>query len=269
MKNLIGFFDSGVGGISVLHAARNLLPRENYLYYGDNGNAPYGSRPVDEIHRLCEKSVRTLLARDVKAIVIACNTATSVYAETLRSQVDIPVIGMEPALKPAQLARHGGNVLVLATRATLSLPKFQRLMSLYGENAVPVVGTGLVELVENGYANTPLADETVLRLLEPFRKQVVDSIVLGCTHYPFLYDSVRKALPGVEIYDGRRGTVLRLKSLLESNGLLSCAETGTVEFQTSGDDAVLPMMRHLLRTLEHPDPAHSDAQACAKESALI
>ena len=150
MNDCIGFFDSGVGGISVLHTARQLLPNENFLYYGDNGNAPYGPKPLEEIRRLSKNSIRLLLDHGVKAIVIACNTATSAYAEIVRSQLSMPIIGMEPAIKPAQLARKGGDVLVLATKATLSLPKFHRLMDQYGESVIPIVGEGLVELVESG-----------------------------------------------------------------------------------------------------------------------
>mgnify|MGYP001854479297 CR=1 FL=1 len=105
MRDWIGVFDSGMGGISVLHAARRLLPNENFLYYGDNGNAPYGSRTVEEIRRLAGTAIDQLLDRGVKAIVIACNTATSAYAEILRARLTLPIVGMEPALKPAQAAR--------------------------------------------------------------------------------------------------------------------------------------------------------------------
>lgn len=150
MNDLIGFFDSGVGGVSVLHTARRILPNEHFLYYGDNGHAPYGPKPLEEIRRLSAESVGVLLDRGVKAVVIACNTATSAYAEILRAELKLPVIGMEPALKPAQEARHGGEILVLATQATLTLPKFQRLMKRYGDHVIPVVGRGLVELVEAG-----------------------------------------------------------------------------------------------------------------------
>ena len=136
MKDLIGFFDSGVGGISVLHTASKLLPNENFFYYGDNGNAPYGIRSLDEIRMLCENAVSVLLEREVKAIVIACNTATSAYAEILRGKLDLPIIGMEPAIKPAQLNRHGGMRKLIftphhllrsetvATQASLKLAKW-------------------------------------------------------------------------------------------------------------------------------------------------
>lgn len=250
MSDLIGFFDSGVGGISVLHTARRLMPNENFLYYGDNGNAPYGTKPLDEIRRLSENAVQVLLDRGVKAIVIACNTATSAYAEILRAKLDMPIIGMEPAIKPAQLARQGGEILALATKATLSLPKFERLMGIYGKAVVPVVGEGLVELVEAGKADTPEADSAVERLLAPYKERKIDSVVLGCTHYPFLVRSIRRMLPHAEIFDGRFGTAMRLKSLLEAGRLCSDDTPGTVEYLTSGTTETLALMRRLAGSLD-------------------
>jgi len=249
MNDLIGFFDSGVGGVSVLHTASKLLPNENFLYYGDNGNAPYGVRSLDEIRQLSERAVSVLLDRGVKAIVIACNTATSAYAEILRGKIDIPVVGMEPAIKPAQLNRRGGEVLALATKATLSLPKFEKLMGIYGENVIPVVGEGLVELVEEGKADSPEADGTLERLLAPYRTRQIDSIVLGCTHYPFLEAGIRRIFPKSDIYDGRFGTAMRLRHLLELNGLFSDDKPGTIEYETSGGEAAVALMRRLMASL--------------------
>lgn len=250
MQDLIGFFDSGVGGISVLHTAAKLLPNENFLYYGDNGNAPYGIRSLEEIRRLCDRVTSILLEREVKAIVIACNTATSAYADILRAKLDIPIIGMEPAIKPAQQNRHGGEIIALATKATLSLPKFQRLMGLYGENVIPVVGEGLVELVESGKANTTEADDALARILSPYRDRQIDSIVLGCTHYPFLQKSIRRLFPKVDIYDGRFGTAMQLRHLLELHNLFSDDTPGSIEYQTSGDISTLQLMRQLMASLE-------------------
>ena len=250
MQDLIGFFDSGVGGISVLHTASQLLPNENFLYYGDNGNAPYGIRSLEEIQTLCERVVSILLEHGVKAIVIACNTATSAYAEILRARLDIPIVGMEPAIKPAQLSRHGGDVLALATKATLSLPKFQRLMDTYGTNVIPVVGEGLVELVESGRANSQEAFHHLSRLLEPYQSRQIDSIVLGCTHYPFLAPAIRKLFPSAEIFDGRVGTVMQLKHLLETKGLLSDEQPGSIRYMTSGDESTLVLMQKMMHALD-------------------
>ena len=250
MNDLIGFFDSGVGGVSVLHTARRLLPNEHFLYYGDNGHAPYGPKPLEEIRRLSAESVGVLLDRGVKAVVIACNTATSAYAEILRAELKLPVIGMEPALKPAQEARHGGEILVLATQATLTLPKFQRLMKRYGDHVIPVVGRGLVELVEAGRADSPETEAALRELLGRYVGRSIDSVVLGCTHYPFLAGAIQRMFPEAEMFDGRTGTCMRLKNLLEAGGLRSKGTEGSVEFLTSGDASAIALMRRLMAELD-------------------
>ena len=250
MNDLIGFFDSGVGGVSVLHTARRILPNEHFLYYGDNGHAPYGPKPLEEIRRLSAESVGVLLDRGVKAVVIACNTATSAYAEILRAELKLPVIGMEPALKPAQEARHGGEILVLATQATLTLPKFQRLMKRYGDHVIPVVGRGLVELVEAGKADSPETEAALRELLGKYVGRSIDSVVLGCTHYPFLAGAIRRMFPEAELFDGRTGTCMWLKHLLEAGGLRSKGTEGSVEFLTSGDASTIALMRRLMAELD-------------------
>lgn len=250
MNDLIGFFDSGVGGVSVLHTARRILPNEHFLYYGDNGHAPYGPKPLEEIRRLSAESVGVLLDRGVKAVVIACNTATSAYAEILRAELKLPVIGMEPALKPAQEARHGGEILVLATQATLTLPKFQRLMKRYGDHVIPVVGRGLVELVEAGKADSPETEAALRELLGRYVGRSIDSVVLGCTHYPFLAGAIQRMFPEAELFDGRTGTCMRLKHLLEAGGLRSKGTEGSVEFLTSGDASTIALMRRLMAEMD-------------------
>ena len=250
MKDLIGFFDSGVGGISVLSTARRLMPNENFIYFGDNANAPYGPRPLEDIRKLSKASVDRLIARDIKALVIACNTATSAYADILRSQrSDIPIVGMEPALKPAHFARHGGKVIVLATAATLRLEKFERLMRLYGDDVITVVGQGLVELVESGKARSPEADSLLKALLNPYKDMQIDAIVLGCTHYPFLREAIQALFPRAGIFDGLNGTAMRLKYLLDQNGLRSSDAPGSVEYQSSAGPASVALMRRLMAEL--------------------
>ncbi len=251
MNDLIGFFDSGVGGISVLHTARRLLPNEHFLFYGDNKNAPYGPRPLEEIRRLSAAGIAKLLERDVKAVVIACNTATSAYAEIIRAQrPELPIVGMEPALKPAHFARHGGQVIVLATDATLRLSKFERLMAQYGSDVICVVGEGLVELVESGRSRSPEARAQVEKLLKPYRDSQIDAIVLGCTHFPFLREPVARLFPRAQIFDGLDGTAQRLKSLLEERGLRSGGAEGSVEYQSSGGDKSIRLMRALMEELD-------------------
>lgn len=251
MNDLIGFFDSGVGGISVLHEARRIMPNENYLFYGDNKHTPYGPRPLEEIRALSAAAIGILLERGVKAIVIACNTATSAYAEIVRAEhPELPIIGMEPALKPAHFARHGGKVIVLATETTLRLEKFNRLMARYGDDAIPVVGEGLVELVEGGKAQTPEAAAQVRKLLSPYAGEQIDAVVLGCTHYPYLRNHVQAVFPEAKLFDGRDGTAQRLRSQLEVYGLRSDDTPGTVEYQTSGEPGAIVLMQKLMDWLD-------------------
>ena len=248
MNDLIGFFDSGVGGVSVLHTARRILPNEHFLYYGDNGHAPYGPKPLEEIRRLSAESVGVLLDRGVKAVVIACNTATSAYAEILRAELKLPVIGMEPALKPAHALLHGGQILVLATPATLHMETFQRLMALYGEGAVPVEGRGLVECVESGHLDDAAAEAALRAVLAPHLARPTDAIVLGCTHYLFLRRALERIAPGIPLVDGNLGTVRQLRHVLEERGLLRAAGAGGCELHTTGDaEHFLPLMQRLLR----------------------
>ena len=249
MKDIIGILDSGVGGISVLQKAVELLPNENFIYFGDNANAPYGPRPLEEICDLSARAIDRLLRQDVKALVLACNTMTSAYGAAIRSRVSIPVIGMEPAVKPASLARTGGVVLALATKATLSLEKFTRLMELYGDGVIPVVGSGLVELVEAGKAESSEARTALAALFAPYMDRQVDGIVLGCTHYPFLRRQIEHFFPDAQIFDGREGTVRQLRNRLEECGLLTKRATpGEVRLETSGNEETLVLMDRLLHT---------------------
>ena len=246
MKDRIGVLDSGVGGVSVLRKAVQLLPNENFIFYGDNANAPYGPRSLDEIVMLSERAVAHLMEQEIKALVFACNTITAAYAATLRRTAQIPVIGMEPAVKPASLARGSGNVLALATKATLALDKFSQLMELYGEGVIPVEGKGLVEIVESGLGDSPAADAVLQAIFEPYLGMQIDGIVLGCTHYPFLRRRIERFFPDAAIFDGRDGTVRQLRRRLEECGLLTQQTTpGTVEFQSSGGPEKLELMKKL------------------------
>ena len=246
MKDAIGILDSGVGGVSLLRHAVRVLPNENFIYYGDNRNVPYGPRPFEEIRELAAAAVDALLEQEVKALVLACNTITAAYATTLRENVRIPVIGMEPALKPASMVRKGGQVLALATKATLSLERFARLMGLYGDGVIPLEGAGLVELVESGKMESAEAHDVLANLFAPYIDQQIDAIVLGCTHYPFLRRQIESFFPNAEIFDGMDGTARQLKRRLEDAGLLSDrTEPGTIEFQSSGSAADIELMKRL------------------------
>ncbi len=241
----IGVFDSGVGGIGTLAALRRELPRERFLFYGDTANAPYGTKSREEVMACVSRIMDHLLSRDVKAVVIACNTATAVAAAELRARYALPIIGIEPALKPAHEIRREGQILVLATPMTLRLEKFRALYERYGEGAVPLPCPGLMELVEreaDGEARRYLTE-----LFAPYDLTKVDAIVLGCTHYVFLRPILKDILPAnVSVLDGNEGTARQLRRVLTDRGLLSSGE-GSVTLETSGNPAlVLPVMQRLL-----------------------
>ena len=242
----IGVFDSGVGGVSVLRELVRLLPRERFIYYGDNKNAPYGTRSEEEIRALSLDVANWLLGRDVKAMLVACNTATSAAVATLRERLSIPVVGMEPALKPAYELHADGKILVLATPATLRQAKFHRLYERYGEHAVALPCPELVEFVESGRCEGDEIDAYLARRFADVQGEKLAAAVLGCTHFSFLKKALGRALPGVPLLDGNEGSARRLEYLLRENGTLREAGEGSVEFFTSGDEAVfLPLMRRL------------------------
>ncbi|MCL2544664.1 MAG: glutamate racemase, partial [Clostridia bacterium] len=245
----IGIFDSGMGGVSVLARARALLPAEDFLYYGDNGYAPYGIRPPQQVMERVRWVAGHLLERGAKALVIACNTATSVAAAELRAELALPVIGMEPALKPASLCRHGGHILVMATPMTLALPKFAALMERYGQDAVPLPCAGLVEFVERCELEGDTLYRHLARIFGDWPRKPVDAVVLGCTHYLYLRRAIAALFPNTPLLDGNQGTARQLERLLAERGLLRAGDhQGTVVLETSGDEkSVIPLMRRLLR----------------------
>lgn len=245
----IGLLDSGLGGIGVLGEALRQLPNEDYVYYGDTANAPYGDKAPEEVLGLVHQAVERLIELRCKAIVIACNTATSVSAGKLRQELDLPIIGMEPALKPASLLPGDGKILVMATRVTLALPKFQALMAQYGRDAVPVPCPGLMECVERGELEGPQVTALLRQLLGPWLSQPVKAVVLGCTHYPFLRKAIAALFPeGTPLIDGNAGSVRQLRRRLEEQNLLSDRqEPGRITFLSSSEDpSVLQRMQTML-----------------------
>lgn len=245
----IGLLDSGLGGIGVLGEALRQLPNEDYVYYGDTANAPYGDKAPEEVLGLVHQAVERLIELRCKAIVIACNTATSVSAGKLRQELALPIIGMEPALKPASQLPGGGKILVMATRVTLALPKFQALMAQYGRDAVPVPCPGLMECVERGELEGPKVTALLRQLLGPWLSQPVKAVVLGCTHYPFLRKTIAALFPaGTPLIDGNAGSVRQLRRRLEEQNLLSDRqEPGRITFLSSSEDpSVLQRMQTML-----------------------
>ena len=221
----IGVLDSGVGGISVLRELVRLMPGEDFLYFGDSANAPYGTKAAQTVVDLTLKNTEFLLERGAKAIVVACNTATSVAICILREKYpDMPVIGIEPALKPAVKAKEHSKVLVMATPMTLEQQKFNDMMHYYETDAdiIKVPCPGLVELIEDGILDGPALTGYLEQRFAPYMEEAVDAVVLGCTHYPLIREVVQSVLPGtVTIYDGGYGTAKETRRRLEMTGILN------------------------------------------------
>lgn len=239
----VGVLDSGIGGISTLQSMARLMPLERFIFYGDLANAPYGTKSTEEVTDCVRRVVRQLTEQRIKALVIACNTATGAAAAVLRRELDIPVVGMEPALKPASELRQDGKILVLATPLTLRQEKFERLMALYGRGAEKVPCPGLMELVER--EDDDGAREYLEKLLLT-RQDLdrVDAVVLGCTHYVFLKEMIRRMLPEhIAITEGNEGTARQLRRVLERENLLNPEGPGQITFETSGSPASLEQMR--------------------------
>jgi len=241
----IGVFDSGVGGISTLAAMVKILPGEQFLYLGDTLHAPYGTKTTEEVQMYVRRVVSELEKKQIKALVIACNTATGAAAAMLRAEKDYPVIGIEPALKPAEEHWRGGRILVMATPLTLKQEKFLSLMDRFGAHAVPQPCPGLMELVEN--EDEKGAEAYLENLFGSWELEQVDAVVLGCTHYVFLKPMMRRMLPErILITDGNLGTARQLQRVLESHGLLRKAGEGSVTLQTTGNsEMLLPVMSRL------------------------
>lgn len=249
----IGVLDSGLGGISVLRELVKLMPGEDFIYYGDSANAPYGTRIPEEVIDLTKKDVEFLLERGAKAIVVACNTATSVAIKELRAAYEevLPVIGIEPALKPAVKAKEHSKVVVMATPMTLSQTKFNSMMHIYEDDAniIKMPCPGLVEYIESGVLDGPVLDAYLEKQFAPYDKAEIDAVVLGCTHYPLIREVIQKHFPGVSVYDGGFGTAKQTKRRLAERGLLSDRESGgKVEiFNSRNTEEILELSRRLLK----------------------
>ncbi|WP_319408298.1 glutamate racemase [uncultured Desulfosarcina sp.] len=234
----IGVFDSGVGGLSVLREIRHALPEEDLLYVADSGHAPYGNRPGKFITDRAEAIVEFFLNEGVKAVVVACNTVTTVAILTLRSRFTIPIVAIEPAVKPAAQLTRSGVIGVLATSQTLASESFSRLAEKYGmgvqilEQPCP----GLVELVEKAELNGPRTEALIVRYVSPLLEQGADTIVLGCTHFPFLISTIRAvAGPNVAVLDPAVAVARELHRRLKASELLASKANGSTEqFWTSG-----------------------------------
>lgn len=236
----VGIFDSGIGGLSVAREIRATLPSEPLVYLADTAYCPYGGRPKEQIQARSVAAVAELISQGCKAVVVACNTASGAALELLRSEFSIPIVGLEPAVKPAAEATRNGRIGVMATAGTLCSERFGRLVDSYARDVqvVPVACTGLVELVEAGETDGELAISTLTDLLAPLREAGVDTVVLGCTHYPFLRAAVREVMgPEVQLLDSGRAVARQLERVLREADAFAPHRPGYIRMLTTGDPA--------------------------------
>ena len=243
---MIGIFDSGIGGLSVYREIRKVLPDQSYVYYSDNAHCPYGEKSRDYIIDRARSITRFLLDKGCEIIVVACNTATAAAISTLREEFPVKFIGMEPAIKPAAQETKTGVVGVLATAGTLKATKYIDTRAKWAQNVriVEHIGQGFVELVEKGITTGPEAESTVRASLTPLLDAGADMIVLGCTHYPFLSDTIKKAASethperDIKVIDPAPAVARHLVEVMAEEGI-SQGNGFSMELNASGDPTTL------------------------------
>ena len=242
----IGVFDSGVGGVSVLREIQRQLPAEDLIYVADSAHAPYGDKSVQEIQQRAFHIVEFLLGQHAKAIVVACNTATGVAVEALRERWSLPIVAIEPAVKPAAAVTRTGIVGVLATRQTIASPRFARLAEIWANGAriLPQPCPGLVEHIERGELTTERTRTLIASFVRPLIAQGADTLVLGCTHYPFVEPLIAEiAGPDVTIINPAAAVARELGRRLRESGVLAPeTHVGSTSYRTSGSPAHLAAM---------------------------
>jgi glutamate racemase len=234
----IGVFDSGVGGLSVLHHIRQTLPTERLIYVADSGHVPYGDKTPSYIEQRSHILTRFLVERGADAIVIACNTATAAAVASLRSEFDIPIVGMEPAVKPAVAATKSGVVGVLATIGTLESARFAALLERYGEEVEIVTQgcPGLVEQVELGELHSARTRELIERYTAPLLRRGADTLILGCTHYPFLAALIRDVVgDNITLVDTGEAVARQLQRRIQTELPARSVGEASAQFYSSGD----------------------------------
>ena len=244
----IGVYDSGFGGLSVWRELHRALPCESLIYLGDGKNCPYGSLPKQRITELAEAAVRDLVERGCKMVVVACNTATAAAISHLRATFDIPIVGLEPAVKPACAMTRSKVVGVIATERSLKGEKFLSTVERYGQGVevIKAVGEGFVEAVENNEEDTHATEQIVRRVVEPIIERGADVIVLGCTHYPFLRDVIARVVGerDVAIIDSGAAVEKRVESLLDEYDLRASQDNvAQKEFITYADEEYCQRLR--------------------------
>ena len=242
-NSFIGVFDSGVGGLTLLPALQFTLPHEQFLYVSDDEHAPYGGKSKEEIKERCNTVVQSLIDKGCKIIIVACNTATTNAIETLRATYSIPFIGIEPAIKPAALKSKTKVVGVLATQGTLSSALFAKTSAAFTQDILVIeqIGSGLVEAIETGSLDNPKLTKLVRSYINPMLEQEMDTLVLGCTHYPFLLPLLKKILPSnIQIIDSAEAVAKQTHRILEKNQLIcQTKETGNIRYFSSAKNSTL------------------------------
>lgn len=248
-------YDSGLGGLSVWRELHDKLPNESLTYLADGANCPYGGRPKEEIRRFADEAVGKLIADGAKMVVVACNTATAAAIDFLREKYsDTPIVGMEPAVKPAAMATRTGVVGVLATAGSLGGDLFLKTSARYADKArfIAAVGEGFVELVEQSQEQTPEAEEAVRRVVEPLLAEGADQLVLGCTHYPFLREVIERIIGEreVAIIDPAPAVARRVGQLLDQFNLRAETQNPAIyEFQTFAEEDYLNRLKNKAMTI--------------------
>ncbi|MGD2252494.1 MAG: glutamate racemase [Anaerolineales bacterium] len=251
-----GIFDSGVGGLSILQQIQLQLPNEALLYFADQAHVPYGDRSLEEVRSFSEAITRFLLEQGAKLIVVACNTASAAALHHLRATFpEVPFVGMEPALKPAVTQTKTGTVGLLATPATLQGKLLSSVMERFaaGIRVLEQPLSGMVELIENGDIDGPETRAILERALQPLLAQNADTLVLACTHYPFLIPLIAEiAGPGVQVIDPSPAIARQAARVLQQRSLSAAKGMGGVALFTSGDPTKLSRMASLLIGLSAP-----------------
>ncbi|MAV42512.1 MAG: glutamate racemase [Flavobacteriaceae bacterium] len=238
----IGLFDSGIGGLSIYNEIKNSMPNESTIYIADNLNAPYGKKAESEIIQLSIKNTQKLVDLRCKLIIVACNTATTNAIEILRKKFNIPIVGIEPAIKPAMLETKSNNIGVLATEKTLSSNLFLQTSDRFskGINIHEQIGFDLVKIIEENGINEELLIPKLREYIEPMLEKNIDHLVLGCTHYYYLMYLLKKILPnGVKILDSSRAVTKRVKNLLKDYNIDSNTSKTKNIFLCTGNDNVI------------------------------
>lgn len=265
----IGVFDSGVGGLSIMRQLAQQLPHEDITYFADTANCPYGSRSLEEIRGLTQAIISFLLAQGCKIIVVACNTASAAALHHLRERFEVPMVGMEPAVKPAAQETETKVVGVIATQATFHGELFASLVQRFASHVTVLEGVcpGLVEQVEAGKVDDPQTEAILRHCLEPMLEKGIDALTLGCTHYPFLIPTIKRiAGPQVKIIDPSPAVARQTKRVLEREGLLNHTHRrGRYTFHTTGNPETFAALQKRLTDL----PGETTEAHWGKDKSMI